>query len=412
MVSPKVHPWPALVLASLVASCKTGGSPNSERPPREALTPSFESAVVSVDANQWWAHKPVDIDGDGFVDLALQDNNARGGWLGWLENPGDQGAWRQHLVASEGPNGQLFAAGDLEAGDVDSDGDVDLLGITSSGEWVAAGNASTLYWFANPEWTAHEIGQVPAFVKDVSMDDLNADGTLDLVTITYERNTLTVFRQDAPNAWVAAVEIQIPNLHEGMDVGDIDGDGDSDIATNGYWLENPGGLMAATWRLHVVAERWHNQDGDWSKNATKVATADVDGDGRVEIFISHSERAGYPLAWYDSVDPRAGVWNEHIIHPQWPAAQTIQLADFDKDGDVDVLSGVNAERAADLGIAPAPVVLFLNQGEAQSWEALQISEEGIYNGEATDIEGDGDIDILRIGSHSGKKLHVLLNQLR
>ena len=56
------------------------------------------------------------------------------------------------------------------------------------------------------------------------------DGKLDLVAITFVQNTMTVFRQDSPSKWTVAQRLTLKNLHEGMDVGDIDGDGDTDIA--------------------------------------------------------------------------------------------------------------------------------------------------------------------------------------
>jgi len=38
------------------------------------------------------------------------------------------------------------------------------------------------------------------------------------------------------------------------------------------------------------------------------ATSDFNGDGRDEAFISHSERAGYPVAMYSAPESTDGMW--------------------------------------------------------------------------------------------------------
>lgn len=376
---------------------------------------AFETVTVSETANLWWARDAVDLNGDGLLDLALQNNNGHGGWLGWLEASDGGRSWTQHIIAETAPNGETFAVGDLETGDVDNDGDQDIFAFAHPGEWDEGGAPTTIYWYENEgggTWTPHEVGQAPAFIKDVNVTDFNNDNRLDLVTITYVENNLSIFRQDSPTMWTKVQDITIENLHEGMDVGDIDGDGDIDIATNGYWVENPGGDLSGEWIVRSISDKWHNQTGDWSKNATKVTVADIDNDGRAEVFITHSERAGYPLAWYDADDPKDGPWTEHVLIEDWPAAQSMQIADMDLDGDLDVISGVNQGRAKNLEKTTFPVTVFLNEGGGQSWTRYEITDQGIYNAEVADVDGDGDQDLFRLASHDAETLELLLNLVR
>ncbi len=372
----------------------------------------FETQPISNEANLWWARALGDINGDGLTDVALQNNNGHGGWLGWLEAPQNGEEWKQHIIAKEAPGGGTFACGDLEIGDIDLDGDLDIIGFKHEGEWDNGGAPTDIFWFENPSWKAHPIGQAPDFVKDVNLVDFNNDKKLDLVTITYTENKMSIFRQDTPAEWTKVHEFTIKNLHEGMDVGDIDGDGDIDIAANGYWVENPGGDLEKEWTIRSIAAQWHNQDGDWSKNACKGFCLDINGDGRDEVFFSHSERSGYPVAWYECDDPKNGKWVEHIIIKNMPACHTLQVFDADNDGDFDVLAGLNKNRAKGIGQTTFPVFLFLNDGNNQSWTKQRLSDDGIYNGQTADLEGDGDIDIFRLPTHDATLFEVWVNQIK
>lgn len=88
------------------------------------------------------------------------------------------------------------------------------------------------------------------------------------------------------------------------------------------------------WKLREIDSIWHNQTGDWSQNATKHSCADIDEDGKSEVFISLSERAGYPVAYYKLIDAEINHWEKHIIIDELPAAHTLQVAVLDNDGDL------------------------------------------------------------------------------
>ena len=67
-----------------------------------AADPAFKVQIISTRSDTWWARALADINGDGLLDIALQNNNARGGWLGWLETQPDLKSWKQHIIAETG----------------------------------------------------------------------------------------------------------------------------------------------------------------------------------------------------------------------------------------------------------------------------------------------------------------------
>jgi hypothetical protein len=404
-----VLPTAVLLLAALTDS----------RTVRAESPLTFEARTIEADAVLWWARALGDVDGDGLTDILLQDNNGHGGQLCWYETREGGRAWTRHVIAERSPDGGPFAVGALDAADINNNGHLDVLGLAHPGEWKKAAAPTEIYWYQNPmpegdpakdAWTPHRIGRAPAFLKDLKLADFNGDGRVDLVAITFVGSRLLVFRQDSPQRWIQVQDFAIPNLHEGLDVGDITGNGRPDVATNGYWVENPGGDLTGQWKVRSIDEKWHNQTGDWSRNATKVFCRDITGDGRAEVFVSHSERSGYPVAWYHADDPRTGPWVEHVITDKLVAVHTLQVFDFNGDGHYDVLAGVNAGRAAALGAKQFPVIVFLNQGDNTRWTEFVVTNEGIYNGQGADLNSDGKTDIFRLPSHDARLFEVLVNQ--
>jgi hypothetical protein len=372
---------------------------------------NFVSHRVIDSAKWWWALTIGDVTNDGLQDVVYIHNNANGGYLAFREGSQEAGLWKEIIVAEAPPTGGTFAAGDLETGDMDGDGDQDILAVKHTGEWDDAGAEAELFYYENPSWTPHPIGKAKDAVKDLSIGDFDGDGRADLAVLTFDETNLRVHHQQADGTFKMVADITQKGLHEGMDLGDLDGDGDLDIAANGFIFANPGGDLTGEWTVSVVDEKWHNQTGDWSANGTKEFVADINNDGQPEIFISHSERSGYPLSYYER--QANGSWKENVIVEELPAAHTLQVFDMDLDGDLDVVTGINFARAVNLDpkVDHYEVMVMLNQGDG-TWRRKLIETDGIYNGRVADFEGDGDYDIFRYPNHEATELFFIENQVR
>ncbi|HWB75889.1 MAG TPA: VCBS repeat-containing protein [Nannocystaceae bacterium] len=219
-----------------------------------------------------WGGDLGDIDGDGALDVVFGDH-ARGAW-----------AWRNTgaLSFSESrsglPDGPLFAGAGL--GDLDGDGTLDaLFGADqfSSGVYAMKGGGGT--------WSALPMPVVDgASIGDFAFGDLDGDGDLDAVG--FGRGTAAidahVLVNDGAGALAQSALLGGGGTPGGLAdpvqgaLGDVDCDGDLDIAAGGTIQLGDAGTFAvgASVDVAVIAE-----------------LADMTGDGHLDL-VTHDAVTG------------------------------------------------------------------------------------------------------------------------
>jgi hypothetical protein len=191
--------------------------------------------------------------------------------------------------------------------------------------------------------------------------------------------------------------------HEGMELGDLDMDGDPDVILNGFWYATPDTptscRVATNYTYHSIDSAWYSQTGDWTANSCKVAVGDIDGDGTNEVVFSQSERAGYAVTWYKRNGPS---WTANPV-AVIDYAHNLQVYDADLDGDADILAG-GMTQSQHKGLR-----LFLNEGNGASWSTYIIQTEGSYSAELGDIDNDGDLDIVGVVNWNSAPSYIYRN---
>lgn len=284
---------------------------------------------------------------------------------------------------------------------VDVDGDVfgDLIAMDQNGGvfWLEAQNQN------GSEWASLQIGDVGSSDHNLSsqgykLADIIAGGKPEIVINV---NSLYYFQIPAlpsagswPRTTVASV-----SYPEDVAVGDIDGDGDIDLAgttdsTTVAWYENPGD-GAGNWSVHVIGALP-------SQYADRFYTEDLNADSRKDLVVSAANGAANGVYWFQAPpNPSSSNWTRHTIVLQ-DTTNSLDVADMDNDGDIDVISGEHR--------GPKRVAIWENDGLGAFVEHIvDAGKESHLGSRVADLDNDGDLDIVSIAWDSFQFMHVWRN---
>ena len=241
----------------------------------------------------------------------------------------------------------------------------------------------------------HLLAADYAYAYGLAVADIDHDGDLDLTSADYQpHNRLYLFENDSQGGFQQhIIHQEDPERLERHQLGDVDGDGDLDVVIvknlrgDVIWLENPGGAVSGVaWKRQVITRDL--------PGAYDVILGDFDQDGDLDVAAS-SWRIGNQFSWFENDgNPAQRPWTKHLIEAEVAETRTIEAADFDGDGDLDLLG---------TGRISNEVIWYENSSQGQPsragglhWKKHLIDDNAkcAAHGHPADMDGDGDLDVL------------------
>lgn len=318
----------------------------------------------------------VDVDRDGDLDF-ITGGKDKDKTVYWFEFQSPE-RWVRHILGTDHPS-------DVGGTAIDVDGDGWLDHVTG-GVWYRNTSRPRTEPFERIVFD-HSL----AAVHDLVAADMDADGRLDIVTMS-DKNNLRWYSipKNARDRWerhdVGA------GVHAGVAVGDIDGDGDPDLARSNAWFENADG-RGRKWNEHSLP--FGNSSNPFPF-ATRCVIVDINRDGQNDLVMVENEIRGGKIGWLEN-GGRGARWRLHSLpagdRETRGAYHSLAVGDFDKDGDLDVFT-VEMEHIA--GARQPRWFIWENvDGKGANFVERVIFDQALGGHEAVvaDVDGDGDLDI-------------------
>ena len=389
--------WALCLPTLVVAHMPTESESVPKSDPGPDSDPRFHRRYIDLDYGGngkpgWVRAGDIDLDGD-------RDLVAGGGYALFVyENGGEADGWKRYGNL-DGTN-QMGANGG-ELFDVDGDGDLDV---------VSALYYDDLGWWENPDppltdapWTFHVLSNETRYMHDLIRVDLDGDQVaaefIANLNSSYSNAKITIkwFRPGGnPKSLWEQHTIEpdrsegAPHGHAGLDVADVNGDGDLDLAYANGWYEGPAD-PSDTWTWHQVTTEY---------GISNVLARDMDEDEDLDLVMGAGHH-GEGVYWYEQPDGSPfGAWSEHAIDADLHHPECLQSVDLATDGDVDIVT-------CDLFFGEAPgepgwdeevhsIYLYENLPGDDNWDKSVLSPNSYpsHQLQIDDVNRDGAWDVI------------------
>ncbi len=329
-----------------------------------------------------------DVDNDGDLDLVTGNRLGR-----VVPKPGESNANRVWLNNGDGvfsDSEQLLGNSSTKSvaiHDLDSDGDLDLV----------AGNGSldaNRVWLNNGSGIFTDSEQLLGFnTYSVVLGDVDDDSDIDLVTGNHDGPN-KIWLNNGSGEFTDSGQLLGNSDTESIVLGDVDGDGDIDLVSGNGDQPNRLWLNSDRYPYNAIFIDSLQLLGD--SDTRSVALGDVDKDGDLDLV---SGNGGFQpnRIWLNNINDmieEQGVYTDSGIIPANRDTITVLLGDVDGDGDLDWVEANGIKYDAELGNINDSNRVLLNSGNGVFTESQELGNDDSASIVLGDVDGDNDLDIV------------------
>ncbi len=278
--------------------------------------------VVDIEIDDAMSVEVAYIDNDTFPDIIATELYQ--GQIDWWRNGGDPTlGWGKHVV------GASYGAHDAMCADVNADGHTDIIGVSSY-----PGSISIFYndGNASPGWIERSLDSLSG-AKTITTHDIDRDGDLDIIGAAETADMICWWENLGGNPvnWSRHVisndfdgaQIAMPVLMNDDSLYDIIAAG-AECDQIAYWICQD--LAANQWVKHIVT--------DQLGLAVNARCGDLDGDGDLDIAAVGMIPGELTVFWNDDF-----TWVPMVLRSDFGRGWALEIDDIDYDGDLDIISG-------------------------------------------------------------------------
>jgi hypothetical protein len=324
-----------------------------------------------------------DLNGDGLPDLVTANFQSNNLSVFFQTGGGAFNPTATRLSDGARTNGSFH----VEIGDMDGDGDLDIVSVGREASRVTVFTQVTPGNFLP---THNLLASTMARAGSLELGDLDNDGDLDIATSNLDSNNVTLFLQDA-GAFSNPPRVLSDGINTSGGIGivsrDIDGDGNRDLATTNA---SPADSMAVFLQSSpsTYAAAISLADGTNNNGALDVVAGDLDADGATDL-AAINWYPGTVTIFSQKVPGVFAVPPTILSDPALIQPRAIETGDLDADGDLDLAIAAQGSDNYHLFFQTAPGI----------FSAPTILSDGAnvafpIDVRLSDLDGDGDLDLI------------------
>lgn len=356
-----------------------------------AGTLGFEELPMGHPTGNYAAVAMGDIDGDGFAELLSgRREKQKGLYLFTYKNK----KWARQSVTDSGEYGGVALA------DVTGDKLPDVLAVRTSGSPKGLVMYRSVVGKGRLRLEPMPSPYQESGCDDLTVGDIDADGDLDIALATGGKG-LKVLVNDGKAGSFRVLSLETGTYEDtAIGIGDANGDRRLDVIASNHPGKNPR-LFLCSAAGQVSYDRGHIEGLNAPCIGFKLAFSDLDGDGKNDLIFG-TDRGLRIYKGNGCRGPEATWWQETKRHDRGSRTMMVCVGDVNKDGKDDLAF------SSDRG-----VMLLLNRGGGAFSPRLSggLPAKGDYSGcYLFDWDGDGDLD-LACSSFQGLGIRLFRNRL-